>query len=105
MTEELIAFHAAKEVAVTVSSIVIAFREHRTVGFEQRILLKERINTLRVCAHAKGLGELAVVNIEEICKVQKFIDDMNLSGPSLEMAMKQLKALSDQLTRNLERFI
>ena len=73
----------------------------KTVKKQESIILKEKIRAFQTIARARGMGEIARANIDEIAKTQEFIDRLQMDGAALDYAMTYMERLSDMLNINL----
>lgn len=96
---------AAKEVSTAVGTMVNTYKTFKTVRKQESIILKEKIRAFQTMTKARGMGEVARANIDEISKTQLFIDQCNLDGVALDYAMGTLERLNDMLNGNLEVYM
>ena len=75
MSDKLTVWTAAKEVSTAVGTMVNTYKTLRTVKKQESIILKEKIRAFQTIARARGMGEVARANIDEIAKTQNFIDN------------------------------
>ncbi|HEY1915851.1 MAG TPA: hypothetical protein VGH27_09775 [Streptosporangiaceae bacterium] len=105
MTGEMVTFKAsAGAVAVTLSDVIASYKRTRTVNHGKLVLLEMQADAALRIARARGTSSLAQINIEEIAATQRLIDSLNLYGPALDHAMRQLETLSYSLAENLRGF-
>lgn len=105
MADNLIVWTAAKEVSSAITSIVTTYRTLRTVKKQESIMLKEKIRAFQTIARIKNMGEIARAMVDEIAKMQAYIDRQNLSPIALEYAMNYLAQLNEALKNNMEVYI
>ena len=104
MKSNLTVWTAAKEVSSALSTMVSTYKTLKTVKKES-IILKEKIRAFQTIARARGMGEIARANIDEIAKTQEFIDRLQMDGAALDYAMTYMERLSDMLNINLEDYM
>ena len=68
MSDKLTVWTAAKEVSTAVGTMVNTYKTLRTVKKQESIILKEKIRAFQTIARARGMGEVARANIDEIQK-------------------------------------
>ena len=64
----------------------------------------KKVNRFKREAIANGEAQLIRVSIMEITNAKRYIDEQNLTGLPLELAMEQLRQLSVSLNQNLQNF-
>lgn len=82
-----------------------AIKENIDTLFMGSIILKEKIRAFQTIARARGMGEVARANIDEIAKTQNFIDQLHMDGAALDYAMSYMDRLNDMLNVNLEGYM
>ena len=105
MSDKLTVWTAAKEVSTAVGTMVNTYKTLRTVKKQESIILKEKIRAFQTIARARGMGEVARANIDEIAKTQNFIDQLHMDGAALDYAMSYMDRLNDMLNVNLEGYM
>lgn len=105
MSDKLTVWTAAKEVSTAVGTMVNTYKTLRTVKKQESIILKEKIRAFQTIARARGMGEVARANIDEIAKIQNFIDQLHMDGAALDYAMSYMDRLNDMLNVNLEGYM
>lgn len=68
MSNNLTVWTAAKEVSTALGAMVNTYKTLRTVKKQESIILKEKIRAFQTIARARGMGEVARANIDEIAK-------------------------------------
>ena len=104
MTTALSVIQIVKDIASTANSMLGMYRDTNTVDIRKRTYLRERINELVARTHARALGDLTRINIEELVKTQRLIDSYGTGGRLYEMQMVHLRELSNALVENLCNF-
>ena len=99
--ESLTVWHAAKEISTAVGSILSTYKSYRAVRKRDLRILEQKIETYIATEKTKSNGEKIRANIEEIAKTQRYIDEQNLTGLALELAIGQLRNLNDMLNSDL----
>lgn len=105
MSDKLTIWTAAKDVSTAVGTMVNTYRTLKTVRKQESIILKEKIRSFQTTAKARGIGEVARANIEEIAKTQNFIDQLHMDGAALDYAMGYMDHLNDMLNVNLQEYM
>ena len=105
MKSNLTVWTAAKEVSSALSTMVSTYKTLKTVKKQESIILKEKIRAFQTIARARGMGEIARANIDEIAKTQEFIDRLQMDGAALDYAMTYMERLSDMLNIKLEDYM
>ena len=105
MSNNLTVWTAAKEVSTALGAMVNTYKTLRTVKKQESIILKEKIRAFQTIARARGMGEVARANIDEIAKTQVFIDQLHMDGAALDYAMGYMDRLNDMLNSNLEVYM
>ena len=105
MKSNLTVWTAAKEVSSALSTMVSTYKTLKTVKKQESIILKEKIRAFQTIARARGMGEIARANIDEIAKTQEFIDRLQMDGAALDYVMTYMERLSDMLNINLEDYM
>lgn len=101
MDNNLAVWNAAKSVSTAVASIITTYRKSKAVKKQELAALEAKIKIYVTQARAHAIGEIIRVNIEEIASTQRYIDQQNLDGIALEMAIEQLHELNCLLRANL----
>mgnify|MGYP001852038514 FL=1 len=105
MSNNLTVWTAAKEVSTALGAMVNTYKTLRTVKKQESIILKEKIRAFQTIARARGMGEVARANIDEVAKTQVFIDQLHMDGAALDYAMGYMDRLNDMLNSNLEDYM
>jgi len=102
---ELAAFNAsANALAVSVSNIISLYRRDRAIDRAEIQKIALNAEAALAEARARALGNLAIINIQEIAATQRYIDSLSLNNAALDGAILTLEQLSLQLAENLKRF-
>lgn len=104
-SNELMIWTAAKEVSSALGTMVSTYKTLRTVKKQESIILKEKIRAFQTITRARGMGEVARANIDEIAKTQEFINKLYMDGAALDYAMSYMERLNDMLNINLENYM
>ena len=102
MDNKLTIWNVVKDVSTALTNVVNTYSILRTLPQKDIITLNMKIKAFQAKTYAQESAILIRLNIEEIAATQKFIDQQNLNGYALELAMEQLSELSVLLKRNLE---
>ena len=94
----------AEGVCKATASLIDVFNSGRQLRRREMNELKIRIDYFLRSEYARQSGELVRVHIEEIAKTQRYIDEQNLTGTALNLAMSQLEALNSKLSNSLHNF-
>lgn len=105
MSNNLTVWTAAKEVSTALEAVVSTYKTLKTVKKQESIILKEKIRAFQTVARARGMGEVARANIDEVAKTQVFIDQLHMDGAALDYAMGYMDRLNDMLNHNLEDYM
>lgn len=99
---------AAVTVSGDISDFITMTKASRVVKQTQLIMLKDETEKVLADARAHHFSSLVTTNLEEIVKMQNYIDYFvnqgQLHEQSLNMAMENLCDLNDMLRRNLRDF-
>lgn len=101
MSDKLIIWKAAKEVNSAVATILNTYHSHRVIHRQEMAALDVKIKAFAAKTYSHEVGEIIRSNINEIAATQRYIDQQNLNGPALDMAMEQLRSLNTLLQDNL----
>lgn len=104
MANELITVETIKGVSQAVGSLVSAYRESHIINKAKKSILNDRIRVYKSMQHINAVAAIARNNIQEISKTMDLINNLNLNGSSLDLAMKQLELMSNSLSRILEDY-
>lgn len=99
---ELTVWSAAKDVSNAVATVINTYRTFRIVRKQELAAIDIKIKAFASKTYTREVGEVIRGNIQEIAATQRFIDQQDLSGLALEMAVEQLRELNGLLKGNLD---
>lgn len=105
MANGLTVLSAAKDVSTALNNVVNTYYTFRTIRKQEMVVLDSKIKAFKARTYVQEAGTLIRMNIQEIANTQRFIDEKNLSGPALDLAMEQLYALNGLLKSNVNNFL
>lgn len=104
MGADLVPFEAVKEVSTLVGKIIKFYDTTKELRMRDvRDLRMQTAAILRV-RESQILGQVIRMNIEQIAETNERIEQKNLTGLALELAMGQLRELDILLRENLNSF-
>ncbi len=98
------ALSLAEGVCKATTSLISVYTSIRQIRKQEITELKYRIKAYTMSSYSRYVGHVVRTNIEEIAKTQHCIDEYNLTGATLNYAMKQLEILNDNLALALRGF-
>lgn len=104
MGNELTIWKKASDVSNALNTVIQTYNIFRSTRKQDMLALSISLENFKREAIAKGAGRLVRTNITEIAETQKYIDECNLSGEALELAMDQLRQLNKSLKENLQAY-
>jgi len=90
--------------AATVTKAARAWGQLEVVPAAEAGALRNQLDALVTIARMRAIGELAQVQIREIEKTYRLIEESNLSEPAYSMAMRHLEDLSRKLADQMDKF-
>ena len=104
MANELMLIQAVSNVGQAVTSLATSVKTFGAIRKQDAVVLEERLIYLKRACRAKGYGMLTRQSVDEITETCQRIKQKNLSGPSLNMAMKLLSLQYQALYENIQAY-
>lgn len=104
MGADLVPFEAVKEVSTLLGKVVKLYDTVKELRMRDVQDLRMQTAAFLTMRENQIVGQLIRMNIEQIAETSKYIEQQNLTGLALDLAIGQLRILDTRLRENLNRF-